>query len=150
MNTKPRILPLVWLLIFLLLQTTLHFYLPLVHLFHTPLQMGGLIPLLPGIAVMVWGARTFTRADTPLIPFETSTVLVSSGPFRFTRNPMYLGMTLILCGSALLFGSLAPLLSVVLFFLIIRGQYVIPEENMMKELFGDEYLLYCSRVRRWL
>jgi len=149
-STKPRILPLAWLLIFLLLQTTLHFYLPLVHLFHTPLQMAGLIPLLPGIVVMVSGARAFTRADTPLIPFETSTVLVSSGSFRFTRNPMYLGMTLILCGSALLFGSLAPLLSVILFFLIIRGQYVIPEEKMMKELFGDEYLLYCSRVRRWL
>ena len=150
MKPKRRILPLVWLLIFLVTQAGLHYYLPFIQLLETPLHRLGLIPLAMGIIVMVAGARAFNRADTPLIPFETSTALVTSGPFRFTRNPMYLGMTLILTGTALLLGSLAPLLAVALFIFVIRRQYVIPEENMMKEIFGDEYQLYCKRVRRWL
>ncbi len=152
MNTisRPRILPPVWLLIFLLLQAGTHFYLPLLRLLDMPLQLAGLIPLLVGIVIMVWGARAFSRADTPVVPFETSTALVKTGPFRFTRNPIYLGMTLILGGAALLWGSLAPLLTLALFFYIIRRQYFFPEENMMKEIFGDEYRSYCSGVRRWL
>jgi protein-S-isoprenylcysteine O-methyltransferase Ste14 len=150
MDKKPRILPLVWLLIFLLLQTGLYFYLPLRQLFDGTLRLAGLLPLLSGLWVMISGARAFTRADTPLIPFETSTTLVVSGPFKFTRNPMYLGMTLILTGTGVMSGTLAPLISVILFFIIIRHQYVLPEEKMMKELFGEEFLMYCTRVRRWL
>ena len=150
MNPKRRILPLAWLLIFLITQAGLHYYLPFVQLLDAPLHRLGIIPLVAGIVIMVSGARAFNREDTPLIPFETSTALVTSGPFRFTRNPMYLGMTLILTGTALLFGSLAPLMTVGLFFYVIRWQYVIPEEHMMKEIFADEYHLYCKRVRRWL
>ena len=150
MVKKPRILPLPWLLIFLLLQAGANYYLPLLKLFENPVTLVAVLPLLLGLFVMVSGARAFNRAETPLLPFETSTTLVVAGPFRFTRNPMYLGMTLILAGTAVFFGSLAPLLSVPVFFFLIRHQYVIPEENMMKELFGEEYLLYCRRVRRWI
>ena len=150
MKPRPRILPLAWLLICFLAQGGLHFYLPLAQLLASPLHWSGIVPLLCGIVIMVSGAGAFRRQDTPLIPFETSTALVTSGPFKFTRNPMYLGMVLILTGIAMLFGSVTPILAVVIFFFIIRAQYVIPEEIMMVELFGDEYRHYCSRVRRWV
>jgi len=150
MKSRPRILPLAWVLIALVSQAGLHYYLPLTQLFESPMHRTGLVPLLLGLVIMVSGASAFKRKETPLIPFETSTALVTSGPFRFTRNPMYLGMVLILTGIAMLFGSLAPVLIVVVFFVIIRHQYVIPEESMMVELFGDEFKRYCSRVRRWL
>ena len=143
-------MPLAWLLICILAQAGLHFYLPLAQLLASPFHRTGIVPLLAGFVIMVSAAGAFKRQDTPLIPFETSTALVTSGPFKFTRNPMYLGMVLILTGIAMLFGSMAPILIVVVFFLIIRTQYVIPEENMMVELFGDEYKQYCSRVRRWI
>lgn len=150
MKSIPKLLPPVWLLIFLLLQTGLHFYLPLYLLPELLPRLAGLISLALGLVIIIWGATAFKRAETPLIPFETSTALVSSGPFRFTRNPMYLGMLFILTATALFFGSLAPFFVIALFFLVIRQQYVIPEEDMLEELFGDDYVSYCSRVRRWL
>ena len=150
MKVRPRILPPVWLLLCAMAQVGLHYYAPVIQLFDSPLHRLGLVPLLSGIIVMISGAGAFKRQDTPVIPFEKSTALVVSGPFRFTRNPMYLGMILILTGTAVLLGSLSPFLLILVFFLLIRQLFVIPEEAMMVELFGDEYRLYRTRVRRWI
>jgi protein-S-isoprenylcysteine O-methyltransferase Ste14 len=150
MKARPRILPPAWLLISVIAQAGMHFYLPLIQFLDSPFHRFGLVPLLSGIIIMICGAGAFKREDTPVIPFEKSTALVVSGPFRFTRNPMYLGMILILTGTAVLLGSLSPFLLILVFFLLIRQQFVIPEEAMMVELFGDEYKLYRTRVRRWI
>ena len=150
MKNKPAILPIPWLLIFLLLQVLLDYRIPLLDLLNGSAVWLGLLPLLAGLWIMISGASAFRRAETPLIPFETSTSLVISGPFRYTRNPMYLGMVLILTGTALLLGSLAALLPVPVFILLIRHQYVLPEEQMMKAIFKEEYAEYCQAVRRWL
>jgi protein-S-isoprenylcysteine O-methyltransferase Ste14 len=82
---------------------------------------------------------------------ETSTSLVTSGLFKYTRNPMYLGLSSILLASCFYFSSLLGIIVYVPFFILyITVFQIIPEEEVMKSLFNDEYLDYCSKVRRWI
>ncbi|MCH7779688.1 MAG: isoprenylcysteine carboxylmethyltransferase family protein [Acidobacteria bacterium] len=91
-----------------------------------------------------------SKLGTPLKPFEESTVVVTTGMFRFTRNPMYLGMVVGLLGAAIFLGSLVSLLPVPAFIAIIHFQFIVREERFMEELFGAEYLAYKRKVRRWI
>ncbi len=147
---KPLIVPPVYLLLFILGQVAIHRYWPLAQLFDGPNRYSGLILLALGILFVGWGARAFARADTAIRPLEASTTLVTHGLYRFTRNPMYLGMIQVLAGVCLLLGSLSPWLLVPGFFLTIRTVFVIPEEAMMERIFGDEYRAYKAKVRRWI
>jgi protein-S-isoprenylcysteine O-methyltransferase Ste14 len=79
-----------------------------------------------------------------------SSALVVDGPFRFTRNPVYLGMVLFLFGVGVLLGSLTPFLVIPLFALVIDRRFVRVEEAMLTKAFGPSYSAYQSRVRRWL
>jgi protein-S-isoprenylcysteine O-methyltransferase Ste14 len=96
-----------------------------------------------------WGANAFRKAGTPVKPFEPSTVLVLHGLYRYTRNPMYLGLIVILSGSGILLGSLSPFLVIPVFFLIIQEGFIKHEELFLEKIFGDEYREYKSRIRRW-
>ena len=95
----------------------------------------------------------FKKSETTVNPMkpETSTSLVTSGIFKYTRNPMYVGLTSILLASCFYFSSLLGIIVYVpLFILYITVFQIIPEEETMKGLFNDEYLDYCSKVRRWI
>ena len=94
--------------------------------------------------------RGFSRAGTPVVPFERSTALVTNGSYRFTRNPMYVGMVMILAGIAVMLGTAGPWLPIPLFVWIIRANFIIGEERFLEQLFGQQYIAYKSRVRRWL
>jgi protein-S-isoprenylcysteine O-methyltransferase Ste14 len=147
---KPKIMPLVWLLFALLLMAGLHSGLPLIRILHSPWTWAGLAPGVFGTWVMVTSARAFQRAETGLMPFDEATVLVKGGFFRYTRNPMYLGMVLILLGAAMLCGTAGAFLPIPMFVFIIRRNFILGEENFMEEAFGDEYLDYKRSVGRWL
>ena len=107
-----------------------------------------------GVAAAVFldgGAmRNFVRARTAMEPWKPSSALVTTGPYRFTRNPMYLGMASFYLGAALGFGLLwsAALLPVVL--LVIDRAVIAREERYLQRRFGDSYTDYRRRVRRWL
>ena len=75
---------------------------------------------------------------------------MTSGVFQFTRNPMYLGMTLILFGVSVCVGSMTAFVSPVAFFFISERRFIPPEEVVMENLFGENYLEYKRRVRRWV
>jgi len=150
MDEKPRILPLVWLLIALVLIVAMHRWLPLARLLTAPHTWAGLAPGIFGTWMMAVSARAFQKHETGLVPFDEATTLVAGGFFRFTRNPMYLGMVLLLLGAALLFGTAGSLLPIPLFVFIIRRNFILAEEKFMEAAFGDEYLEYKQRVRRWL
>ena len=83
-------------------------------------------------------------------PFEGSSCLVTDGLYRFSRNPMYLGMVLILLGVALLLDSLTPLWVIALFVGWIHSQFIRHEEEMLFAQFGQDWLEYKARVRRWI
>jgi len=127
-----------------------HLAVPLVRCVPTPWNAIGAVPLLGGIVMAVIADRLFARCETTIYPFAEPSVLVVEGPFRYTRNPMYLGLILALIGLALLLGTLTPWLVIVPFGLILDRTFVRYEQRTMQERFGDDYRAYMQRVRRWL
>lgn len=145
-----KIVPPVYMLFALLAMAGLHYAMPLVQVVEAPLSYLGLVPLLVGITIAATAARMFDRAGTPIRPFERSTTLVTVGPYRYTRNPMYVGLTLILVGVWLLLGSVSAALPIAIFVWIIQSRFIRGEERFLDEIFGEQYRGYKSRVRRWI
>jgi protein-S-isoprenylcysteine O-methyltransferase Ste14 len=102
------------------------------------------------LALFAWAIVTVTRAGSNVPTNRPTTTIVASGPYRFTRNPIYLGMVLALIGLAIAFDILWLLLMLVPFALVIRYGVVAREEAYLERRFGDVYRGYRSRVRRWL
>ena len=128
----------------------LHFGWPLATLLARPWNWTGLLVLIVGTTMTVVGARLFSRRGTTIKPYEESTRLVTDGIFRVSRNPMYLGFTLMLTGLAMLLGTLTPYLAVLAFIVLINEVFIKMEERMLDETFGDEYVAYKQRTRRWI
>lgn len=105
-----------------------------------------------GVAFDLLGLLAFRSARTTINPLkpERTSALVTGGVYRVTRNPMYVGMGLLLAAWATYLGALLPLCGPVLFVLYITRFQIQPEEQVLKGIFGDEYTSYCTRVRRWL
>ncbi|HEU0200846.1 MAG TPA: isoprenylcysteine carboxylmethyltransferase family protein [Burkholderiaceae bacterium] len=150
MEQKRKIVPPVYFFAALVLMATLHFLAPLARFIEAPYSYLGFGLLLGGLGIAGTAVRAFSKAGTPLVPFERSTALVTHGAYRFTRNPMYLGMVLVLIGVALLFGTLSTLLPIPAFIWIIQSNFIRGEERFLEEIFGDRYLNYKRCVRRWI
>lgn len=110
----------------------------------------GYLCLIIGIALPAWSAQIFRRRETNIIPYKSPDKMVTEGPFRFSRNPMYLGMLLIILGVAIRVGSAESLLFVGLFFAVANWWYIPFEEMKMQKVFGEEFDRYKTRVRRWM
>ncbi len=110
----------------------------------------GLLPLILGLGIALWGVRLFAKVGTNIVPFTESTALVTDGAFAYSRNPMYLGMVLVLLGVAFLLDRASPWLVLVPFILVIRLKFIQFEEPLMEQTFGAIYTTYKSNVRRWL
>lgn len=141
-------MPPTYFFLYLLAGIALHFTLGGPRLLRLPWL--GAASILAGVALAVWGERTFAAAGTTIKPFERSHVLVERGPYRFTRNPMYLGMLLVLGGAALTMGTPAPWLAVALHALTLRLRFIRHEERALAASLGEPYQRYRGRVRRWL
>ena len=102
------------------------------------------------LGLFAWAILTITRAGSNVPTNRPTISIVESGPYRFTRNPIYLGMFLGLIGLAIAFDNLWLLLMLVPFALVIRYGVVAREEAYLERRFGDVYLGYRLRVRRWL
>jgi len=102
------------------------------------------------LALIAWAIVTITRAGSNVPTNLPTTTIVESGPYRFTRNPIYLGWLLGLIGLAIAFDNLWLLIMLVPFALVIRYGVVAGEEAYLEHKFGDVYRGYRSRVRRWL
>jgi protein-S-isoprenylcysteine O-methyltransferase Ste14 len=110
----------------------------------------GLIFVVLGFALVALSARTFHRAGTSVIPSEPSTALVTTGPYRFTRNPIYIGFVLAYFGFAVVLTSLWVLLLLIPVLAIMQRGVVVREEAYLARTFGDDYRKYQARVPRWL
>ncbi|MCA6119871.1 isoprenylcysteine carboxylmethyltransferase family protein [Bradyrhizobium sp. WSM 1738] len=110
----------------------------------------GAIVFALALALVAWAITTMTRAGSNVPTNLPSTTIVDTGPYRFTRNPIYLGMVLGLMGLAIAFNSLWLLMMLVPFALVIRYGVVAREEAYLERKFGDVYRRYCAQVRRWL
>jgi protein-S-isoprenylcysteine O-methyltransferase Ste14 len=145
-----KIIPPVYMPFALLAMIGLHYAIPLAQVLESPLSYLGLVPMLIGITIAATAARLFDRAGTPKRPFERSTTLVTAGPYRYTRNSMYVGLTLILLGAWLLLGTASAMLPIAVFVWFIQERFIRGEERFLDQIFGEEYRGYKSRVRRWI
>ncbi len=131
-------------------QISLDHLCPLVELLSTPWTLLGWISILLGIAIQITAVIHFRRHRTSILPHRPSQALVSGGVYAFTRNPMYLGMVLILIGGVIIGGSLSPAIVPPLFVWAISRQLIPFEETMLEQQFGNAYNQYRQRVRRWI
>ena len=112
--------------------------------------MPGALFFVAGIALTVGGFITQKRAGTDPIPFNPSTRIVSHGLYRFTRNPMYIGFAVATLGLAILINSAWTLLALPIGLVLIDRLVIEREERYLERKFGEEYLNYKRRVRRWI
>lgn len=133
------------------LMAALHFFYPVMQWVEPPLSYvvgGGLFAVgLLGVVVL---KRRFDAAGTTIKPFEQSSALLTDGPYRYSRNPIYVCMAAGLIGVFIAFGSLSPAILIPVFIGIINSRIIPMEEAMLEEAFGEDYRNYKSGVRRWL
>lgn len=149
-SREGRVLPPTYLLIAALLMGCLHFVLPMRRIIVFPYRYAGIALLAAGVALNVWASRLFERAGTTIRPFQRSSSVVVRGPYRLSRNPMYLGMVVALTGIGVLAGSIGPFLVVPPFVLLLDRVFIRVEEADLEEALGEPYLDYKARVRRWI
>jgi len=92
----------------------------------------------------------FIKAKTGVVPFSKSTSLITEGFYKYTRNPMYVGMNSFLLGLLIILNNPINFIFLFIFFFIVRNLFVIKEEVQMLETFEEEYIAYKNKVRRWL
>lgn len=113
-------------------------------------RLAALLPGVLGVGLLAAGSGLFRRLGTNIRTFDEPGVLVTDGPFRFSRNPMYLGFSLVLVGLALGTGHATPLVIPMAFFLVASLWYVPFEERAMQAKFGSAYDQYRRTTRRWI
>jgi protein-S-isoprenylcysteine O-methyltransferase Ste14 len=128
----------------------LHFFWPVEKIISFPWNLFGIIPLISGIVFNLLADRAFKIKKTTVKPFEESSVLITTGVFRISRNPMYLGMVMILVGAAILLGSLSPYLVIIIFITLMQIKFIHTEEKMLNTKFTEAWQNYKNRTRPWL
>ena len=147
---KLKIPPPYWLLLTTGLMWLISRYTPQAEILHN-LRWLALLPLVTAIGLIAAAASAFRQASTTIHPQhpEQTRVVVDSGVFGFSRNPIYLGMALILVAWALWLAAPFAWLGVLLFVVVITRWQIVPEEEILLNKFGEPYRLYCQKVRRW-
>jgi protein-S-isoprenylcysteine O-methyltransferase Ste14 len=111
--------------------------------------VGGLL-VVAGLGLLMWFNTLFSRSSTAVEPWKPTTTIVTGGPYRFTRNPAYLGMALTYIGIAVLSSAVWVLLPLPVVIAVIDRGVIAREERYLERKFGEEYLGYRRRVRRWI
>jgi protein-S-isoprenylcysteine O-methyltransferase Ste14 len=134
----------------LLISIGIHFIFPIYIIVTFPYTIFGLILILLGLSLNIWSVRELKRNNTIIAFKETALQLVISGPFRISRNPIYLSGVILSLGFAIFLGSLSMFLFPVILLLILNFYYIPVEETELEETFRGKYLLYKRKVRRWI
>jgi len=136
--------------ILLILPILFHYFFPILTIIPKPYTYLGIVLMLLGFVVATWAAKTFRKAGTGYQLHGGSSALTTAGPFRISRNPMYLAMVIWTAGLAVLLGSLTAFTFPILLFAIANFLIIPPEERNLEKLFGEQYVSYKQYVRRWL
>jgi len=134
----------------LVATTVLHHLSPPNTFLHLPYKLLATICVVVGFMVMMVAWSKFKKSDTAVCPTAQTSRIVTDTIYRYTRNPMYLGMLLMLFGAAFFMGTIPAMLAPVGFFLIIDKVFIPYEEEDLISSFGDEYGKYMAGTRRWL
>lgn len=119
-------------------------------LWQGPARAAGLPLAISGFTLMFISARLFLKSETNINPFQPALKLVTTGPYRFSRNPMYIGLSMIYAGLAIVWSNPWMLLSLAPLLFVIYFGVIVPEEIYLGKKFGNEYFEYKKSVRRWV
>ena len=145
-----KVKPPVYVVAALVAMLAAHMLIPIARIISFPRNLFGAVPFLLGATIVLQAFRLFDRNKTTAEPFNVPVTLVTSGPFRITRNPMYVGILLMLSGIACLFGTVGPWIVVPVLGVVFDVIFVRQEEERMETMFGDAYKRYKAQVRRWI
>lgn len=143
-------LPPLWLAGFCLLAWFLARELPIAGFAAPELRTLGSVLSVLGLMLIAWSALAFVQAKTTIEPHEAPQALITTGPFRFSRNPIYLAMVVILAGWVLWLGGLSGVVLPGIFASVLSLRFIVPEEARLQEAFGPAAEAYFGRTRRWL
>ena len=115
-----------------------------------PARVVGALLILGGVGIFVWAARTLASHNTTIIPTKAADNLVTGGPFRWRRNPIYLADVLILLGVAILTRNIWFAILSLVFAALVTWLAILPEERHLEARFGDAYRDYKAKTRRWI
>ncbi len=136
--------------ILLILSIVSNFMIPIRTVIYAPYTYFGIVIIGVGIVMDLWSSELFVKNETTVSPYGSPTSLVTSGPFRISRNPMYLGMAAILLGIAVFLGTLVTFAFPVIFIMIIQTRLIPEEERKLENIFGEQYRDYIMKVRKWI
>jgi len=148
--TEKKVLPPTYFFISLLLVVVLYLVFPIKTIIYYPWNLIGLIPGIAGAVLNMVADKEFKKAGTTAKPFQKSSTLITGNVFRISRNPMYLGMVLILTSASMITGSLSPFFIVPPFIIFMENVFINVEEKMLEEKFGEAWKNYKSKVRKWI
>ena len=143
-----KILPPTYFFICLIISALLFYTVPLTQIIRYPFNLIGFLFFIVGAGLNIWTDQLLKKEQTTVKPFETPTVLIQTGPFKFSRNPMYLGMALLLLGFELILGSVTSFVGVILFVAAMEMVFIPKEEKILQEQFGEGYMAYKKKVGR--
>ena len=149
-SERPELLPPTYWFGCALLMVTIHVFFPLVQWSEPLLTYIGAGLIAAAGLLGGWAAWTFRRHETPIHPFEPVRCLVTDGPYRYSRNPMYLSLLVMLLGLWVVLGSVTPMVVVIAFETIISTRFIDPEEDALESRYGDAFRRYKAAVRRWI
>ncbi len=132
------------------ISIALWFFSPPETLLHIPYKLIASISIIFGFAVMTWAWLQFRKSDTAVCPTSKASLIVTHGVYKYSRNPMYLGMLVMLTGASFLMGTIPSMFAPFGFFIIIDKVFVPFEEEKLRGVFGDVYSEYQTVTRRWI
>jgi protein-S-isoprenylcysteine O-methyltransferase Ste14 len=151
MNTSvPRIPPPVFFLGAVITMILLNLFAPIGRWLDYPWRYFGIIVIILGFSLSLGSGIFFRKLGTNPRPGSKANLIVTKGPFKYTRNPMYLGLITMLIGISILLGTFSPFIVIPILFLILHNQFVLREEKWMEEWFGESFLEYKRKTPRWL
>ena len=147
---KSKIRPDMYFIIFLILSIVMHFIFPIKKLIFSPYTYLGFVFIALGIILNIWTDILFKKKKTTVKPYKKPTQLLISGPFRISRHPTYLGMTILLLGVTIIHGTLITFVFPIIFIILMELFFIPFEEKNLERIFGKKYLNYKKKVRRWI
>lgn len=140
-------IPPVWTLIAIVATFVLHYIYPYVILNFRAIDLG---VVLIGVYLIVAPVIWFKRKKTTIVPRQKPAVLIKEGPFKLSRNPMYLGMVVLTFGVGMTLGSIQALIPAIWLFFFLQKNYVVPEERKLREGLGQQAEDYFATTGRWI
>ena len=149
-NMKKKIMPSTFFIILLILAIGFHFVFPVFKFIFFPYNYLGIVLIIFGIIMNLWTDFLFKKKQTTVKPHEMPIFFITSGPFQLSRHPMYIGMLSILFGTTIFLGSLVTFIFPIIFVIITEKLFIPMEEKNLEKKFGNKYVNYKKRIRRWI